>query len=116
MDEQAFRELFAGLGPVRTRRMFGGRGAYLEERMFALQIGGEIYLKTDATTLPLFQGAGSRPFVFERAGRPTTTSYWLLPERALDDPDEAARWGRLAVAAAQRSGAASPRRRPHRRK
>ena len=35
-------------------------------------------------------------------------SYWRLPDAALDDPDEAARWGRLAVDAARRS--ASPRR------
>lgn len=117
MDEDEIRERFAGLGPVRSRRMFGGRGLYLEGRIFAIEIGGDIYLKTDATTRPLFQAAGSRPFVYERAGRrPATTSYWLLPEIALDDPDEAARWGRLAVEAAQRSGSAPRWRPPDRRR
>jgi DNA transformation protein len=40
-------------------------------------------------------------------------SYWRVPDSALDDPDEAAGWGRLALEAARRSAAAKkkPRRR-----
>ena len=32
---------------------------------------------------------------------PRETSYWSLPESALDDPEEAGDWGRRALAAAQ---------------
>ena len=105
MDGEAIRDLFASLGPVRTRPMFGGQGIYCGERMFALEAGGEIFLKADAETIPAFRTAGSRPFTFRKNGASTTMSYWLLPESALDDPDEAGRWGRLALEAAGRSKA-----------
>jgi DNA transformation protein len=103
VDSEAIRDLFASLGPVRTRRMFGGQGVYAGEVMFALEADGELYLKVDDRTLPAFRSAGSRPFVYERDGRTTQMSYWRLPDRALDDPDEAARWGRLAMEAATRA-------------
>ena len=35
-------------------------------------------------------------------------SYWLVPESALDDPDEAAELARLALSAARRAKAAAP--------
>ncbi len=105
MDPEAIRDLFGALGPVRTRRMFGGQGIYAGELMFALEVGGELYLKVDDSTLAPFQAAGSRPFTYEKAGRTAQMSYWRLPDRALDDPDEAARWGRLALDAAMRAAA-----------
>ena len=107
MDSEAIRDLFASLGPVRTRRMFGGQGVYAGELMFALEADGELYLKVDDSTLSAFRSAGSRPFVYEKKGRTTQMSYWRLPDRALDDPDEAARWGRLALEAATRAATTS---------
>ena len=85
--------------------MFGGQGIYSGELMFALEIGGELYLKTDDGTVPAFRSAGSRPFVYEKQGRKTEMSYWRLPDGALDDPDEAVRWGRLALQAAEHAAA-----------
>ncbi len=102
MDSEAIRDLFASLGPVRTRRMFGGQGVYSGELMFALEIEGELFLKVDDASVPAFRSAGSRPFAYERDGRTTEMSYWRLPDEALDDPDEAARWGRLGLDAAGR--------------
>jgi DNA transformation protein and related proteins len=106
LDPEAIRDLFAGLGAVRTRRMFGGQGVYAGDVMFALEASGELYLKADDSVLPAFQAAGSRPFVYEKDGRIARMSYWRLPDGAADDPDEAARWGRLAIAAARRAAAA----------
>ena len=103
MDPEAIRDLFAGLGPVRIRRMFGGQGIYSGEVMFALELDGELYLKVDDRTVERFRSAGSRPFVYEKDGRKIEMSYWRLPDAAADDPDEAARWGRLAIEAATRS-------------
>ena len=105
MDPEAIAELFAAVGPVRTRRMFGGQGIYAGELMFALEVRGELYLKVDDRTLAAFQAAGSRPFVYERDGRVAEMRYWHLPETALDDPKEAGRWGRLGLEAAQRAAA-----------
>lgn len=90
--------------------MFGGVGIYAKDVMFALVAYGEMYLKVDEETKPVFESAGSAPFVYaEKGGRPVM-SYWSLPADAHDDPDEAARWGRLALSAARRSAAAKPKR------
>ena len=119
MDAEAIREIFHGLGPIHIRRMFGGKGIYQGELMFALEAGGELYLKVDHETVAYFRDLGSRPFSVEmRNGQATMTSYWLMPEAAFDDPDEAARFSRMAVAAAgrvkaakaQTGGTAAPRR------
>jgi DNA transformation protein and related proteins len=102
VDPEAIRDLFSTVGPVRIRRMFGGQGIYLGELMFALEADGELYLKADAATLEAFRAAGSRPFCYDRDGRTTQMNYWRLPDMAVDDPDEAARWARLALDAAAR--------------
>jgi DNA transformation protein and related proteins len=105
VESEAIADLFAKLGPVRTRCMFGGQGVYAGELMFALEIDGELFLKVDNATEPAFRAAGSRPFVYDRDGRATTMSYWRLPDAAIDDPEEAARWGCLALDAARRVAA-----------
>jgi DNA transformation protein len=107
MDAEAIRDVFRGLGPIHIRRMFGGQGVYQGELMFALEAGGELYLKVDDESIAIFRDLGSRPFAYTtKDGRTTLMSYWLMPESALDDPDEAAQLGRMAVQAAQRRKAA----------
>ena len=100
MDDEAIRDIFQAFGPVSIRRMFGGQGIYRDGTMFALEAGGELYLKADGQTEDRFRVLGSRPFAYtDRNGRTATMSYWLIPESALDDPEEAARWARLSLAA-----------------
>jgi DNA transformation protein and related proteins len=106
MDAEAIRDVFRGFGPVQIRRMFGGQGIYQGELMFALEASGELYLKADEESVGLFKERGSRPFTFEmRSGRTTLTSYWLMPESALDDPDEARDFATMALGAARRAKA-----------
>jgi len=102
VDAETIRDLFPGIA-LRTRRMFGGQGIYSGDVMFALATGGELYLKTDESTLAAFHAAGSRPFQFRRGGHLMETGYWRLPDRAVDDPGEAARWGRMGLAAAHQA-------------
>ena len=110
MDAEAIREIFQGLGPLHIRRMFGGKGIYQGEVMFALESRGELYLKVDEETVAHFRSLGSRPFSFQmRNAQASITSYWLMPETAFDDPDEAAQLSRMAVAAAGRVKAAKAR-------
>ena len=112
MDPESIEDLFRDLGPVRIRRMFGGKGIYAGDRMFALEAGGEIYLKTDDANRAAFEAERCRPFVFEAKGKSTATSYWTMPAEGLDDPAAAAHWGRMAVEAAARAAAAKlPKRR-----
>jgi DNA transformation protein len=105
LDPDFIAELFAHFGPVTVRRMFGGAGIYAEGLMFAIVFDGAIYLKVDATSIPDFEREGCLPFVYTRAksagGVGLTLSYWRMPERLYDDPDELAVWAGRALAIAQ---------------
>ena len=106
MDAEAIRDVFRGFGPMQIRRMFGGKGIYQDGLMFALEAGGELYLKVNEESVGTFQERGSRPFTVEmRNGSATLTSYWLMPESALDDPDEAREFAAMALGAARRTKA-----------
>ena len=111
MDAESIRDLFGAVGPVRIRRMFGGQGLFVGELMFGLEAGGELYLKTDPESAGAFEAEGSARFTYRRQGKPASLGYWRLPDRALDDPEEAGRWARLAVEAARRAAAAKAARR-----
>lgn len=106
-------ELFAPMGPVSIRRMFGGAGVYTEGAMFALLADDGIYLKTDAELRATLASEGCEPFLWIRPGdgKAIDMGYVSLPADALDDAEEACRWGQraLAIALAARS-TAKPRR------
>ena len=82
MDADAIRDLFQGLGEVRIRRMFGGQGVFSDELMFALEAGGELYLKADETSVGAFRDAGSRQFFYMKEGRPMPLNLWRYAELA----------------------------------
>ena len=112
----AFAEdLFSGLGHVQARRMFGGAGLYAGGVMFALVDDGRIYLKTDDALQADLAAAGATSWIYTerrgpKAGIPQQTSYWSLPEPALDDPEEACAWARSALEVAEAKKTAAPRR------
>ena len=107
MDHDFIRELFATFRPVTVRRMFGGAGIWADGQMFALIFDGAIFLKVDEVSIPDFEREGSKPFVYTRAkskgrvGR-ASLSYWRLPERLYDDPEELAVWAGRALSIAER--------------
>jgi DNA transformation protein len=104
MTNDEIEDLFAGLGPITVKRMFGGKGVYHQGLIVAVEIGGVLWLKTDAATAPAFKAAGSEPWTYARpGGKPVQWSYWTIPDAALDDPDEMATWSRLAYEAALRA-------------
>jgi DNA transformation protein and related proteins len=115
MDSEFIVELFAPFGSVTVRRMFGGAGLFSEGLMFGLVFDGAIFLRVDDASIPDFEREGSAPFVYTRAksagrvGR-HSLSYWRLPERLYDDPEELVSWARRALAIAERRKTA-PRRR-----
>ena len=115
MDSEFIVELFAPFGRVTVRRMFGGAGLFCDGLMFGLVFDGAIFLKVDDASIPDFEREGSVPFVYTRAksagrvGR-HSLSYWRLPERLYDDPEELVSWAKRALAIAER-GKAAPRKR-----
>ena len=106
MDQEAIADLFAGLGPVSIRRMFGGKGIYFDGVIFALELRGELMLKGDAVIAPEYESAGAKQwtYVHSRHGKTVSMPYWTVPDSALDDPDEMAMWARKAYEAGVRSG------------
>jgi DNA transformation protein len=113
-DSDHIVELFSGFGPVAVRRMFSGSGVFADGLMIALSVKGVIFLKADANTIPQFEQEGLRPFSYEtKRGARILNSYWRMPERLYDDPDQLAGWARHAMQAAQRTTAQkSKRKRP----
>jgi DNA transformation protein len=112
MDRDFLIDLFADFGPVAIRRMFSGFGISADGTNFALALRGGLYLRADDETIPRFEAEGSKPFSYQtRAKTVTVNSYWQLPERLYDDPEELTGWARAALAAAERA-ALSKRRKP----
>jgi DNA transformation protein len=100
MDREDIAELFSAFGPVSIRRVFSGFGIYADDVCFSLFLRGELYLKADSTTTPSFAAEGSSPFSYaqSRSGKVVVVnSYWRLPDRLYDDPDELAQWARIAL-------------------
>ena len=114
MDRDFLIDLFAGFGPVTIRRMFSGFGISAEGINFALALRGGLYLRADDQSIPRYEAEGAKPFQYQTKARTVTIgSYWQVPERLYDDPEELADWARAALAAAQR---AALRKRPKRTK
>lgn len=103
MEDDDIRDVFAGLGKVGIRRMFGGKGIYFDGLIVALDLGDEIMLKADGQSAPQFAAAGCRQWTYDGKGRAVAMPYWSIPDSAFDDPDEMARWTRLAFEAALRA-------------
>lgn len=103
MDNAAIADMFAALGGVSIRRMFGGKGVYADGRIVAVEVAGEVLLKADARSAPEFEAAGSRQWTYDGKNGPVKMPYWSVPVEAFDDPDEMARWVRLAALAAARA-------------
>ncbi|MBW8281964.1 MAG: TfoX/Sxy family protein [Rhizobium sp.] len=111
MDNVEIEEVFSSLGPVGIKHMFSGKGIYHQGVIIALYLFDELMLKADVETAPAFSAAGARQWVYQREGKkPVAMPYWSVPENAYDDPDEMAKWVRLAFEAGLRveAGKAKP--------
>lgn len=106
MDNEAISDLFAGLGRVEIRRLFGGKGIYHNGIIVAIEIRGELMLKADAVLAPEFEAAGCRQWTYtgSRHGKLVSMPYWTVPDEAADDPDEMAVWARKSYKAGLRVG------------
>jgi len=107
LDPEFIRDLFSQFRPVTLKRMFGGAGIYAEGLMFGIIFDTTIYLRVDAASIPDFEREGSTPFVYPLAKsashlRRPSQSFWRLPERLYDNPDELAVWAGRALAIADR--------------
>jgi DNA transformation protein len=104
MDRDFLIDLFSDFGPVTIRPMFSGFGISADGINFAMALRAGLYFRADDHTIPQFEAEGSKPFQYQtRARTVTVNSYWQLPARLFDDPEELTGWARAALAAAQRA-------------
>lgn len=101
-------ELLGSGGTVRSRRMFGGHGLYVDGLFVAIIAAGRLYLKVDAQTRPAFEAAGCAPFIYDAARKAVAMSYFSAPDDAIESVSLMQPWARLALAAALRARAAKP--------
>lgn len=98
-------ELLGPFGTVRTRRMFGGYGVYLDGLMFAIVSQDTLYLKADEMNRVEFEQAGCESFGYARKGKRATLNFFRTPEEAMESPELMLPWARTAYAAALRTNA-----------
>jgi DNA transformation protein and related proteins len=115
-DSHRFDDLFHDFGRIGLRRMFGGEGIFVGDLMIGLVMDDQIYLKAGDRSRPDFEAEGAKPFTYTRGkeGNATSLSYYAVPERLLDDPEEFCRWTRKAHEAALAARAAKAPKRPRR--
>jgi DNA transformation protein and related proteins len=96
-------EQLAPLGGITTRRMFGKTGVFCDGAMIGMVTGNTLYLRVDDDNRATFEEArSSPPLNYAKKGALIDLSFWRVPDRLFDDPDELLRWARAALAAARR--------------
>src|SRR6201996_2086271 len=106
-----FDDLFGTFGPIRLKRFFGGEGITADDVMIGMVFDDIIYFKTDEGTRALFVAEKCKPFTFvkHKSGETVVTTWYALPDRLYDEPDELAAWARAAVRVARAAGAGKKR-------
>ncbi|WFU16077.1 TfoX/Sxy family protein [Bradyrhizobium sp. CB3481] len=109
------REQLAPLGGITMRRMFGKTGVFCDGVMFAVVANNTLYLRVDDENKETFKEAEAYPpLSYEKGGDTIDLSFWRIPERLFDEPEEFVVWARVALAAAHRVAAIRERTAPKR--
>jgi DNA transformation protein len=103
MNAHRFDDLFAEFGPIRLGRFFGGEGIWSDDVMIGMIFDDIIYFKTDEATRTSFKSEKCKPFTFvkHKSGETVVTTWFALPDKLYDDPDELAEWARAALTVAR---------------
>lgn len=96
-------EITQSIGPVYSKRMFGGYGIFLEGFMFGLIADKTLYLKADKKSKNDFTDLGLEAFSYNKNGKEMKMSYFQAPEEALEDLEVMNLWANKAYSAALRA-------------
>jgi DNA transformation protein len=100
------REQLAPLGGITMRRMFGKTGVFCDGVMFGMVTENTLYLRVDDENKETFKEAEAYPPLnYAKGGGTIDLSFWRIPERLFDEPEEFVAWARAALAAAHRVAA-----------
>ena len=97
------REQLAPLGRITTRRMFGKTGVFCDGVMLGMVTENTLFVRVDDDSRATFEEARSfPPLNYAKKGKLIDLSFWRVPDRLFDEPDELLSWARAALAAAHR--------------
>lgn len=78
------------LGEINLRKMFGGHGVFIKDKMFALvDSQGVIFFKVDDTIVSIFEDAGST-----KHGR---MPYYQVPDHVISDETTLRKWAQASI-------------------
>jgi DNA transformation protein len=95
------KDQLADMGPVTSRRMFGGAGLYCDGLMFAIVVDDVLYFKVDDSNRVDYETAGSGPFIFTSDRGQSTLSYYEVPVDVLENKEKTSQWALKALDVAQ---------------
>jgi len=98
-------DLMQVIGPVYSKRIFGGHGIFLDGLMFGLIADNSLYLKVDEETRPDFEAQGLQPFTYAKKEGTASLNYYQAPEEAMEDLDMMRDWAAPAFEVALRAAA-----------
>jgi DNA transformation protein len=90
-----------GLGPVRSKRMFGGAGLYFEGLFFGLIADDVLYLKVDDSNRADYEAEGMGPFK-PYPDKKEVMQYYEVPIDVLENRNTLRDWAVKAVRVAER--------------
>lgn len=83
---------------AKARKMFGGYGLYINDKIFALIIQQELYFKA-GTFAEFFKKFDSEPFSYEKRGKIVKLPYWKVPSEILEDQELLEQWLNVSLQA-----------------
>ncbi|MHC4543173.1 MAG: TfoX/Sxy family protein [Planctomycetota bacterium] len=89
------------LGPVQSRRMFGGAGLYFDGLFFALIADDVLYFKVDDSNRSDYEAASMSPFC-PFPDKPYAMQYYEVPIDVLENRDTLRDWAQKALDVAER--------------
>jgi DNA transformation protein len=96
-------EQLAGLGVLRSNRMFGAVGLYSKELFFGLIDDDTLYFKTDESNAAPYQERKMPRFMPFPDKPESVFGYHQVPADIIEDAESLVDWARAAVAVALRS-------------
>ena len=100
------REQLAPLGRVTMRRMFGKTGVFCDGVMLGMVTDNTLYFRVDDDNRETFREAEAfPPLNYAKGGAMIDLSFWRVPERLFDEPEELVTWAQAALVAARRVAA-----------
>src|ERR1051326_665645 len=83
------REQLEPLGHITMRRMFGKTGVFCDGVMLGMVTDNTLYVRVDDQNKERFKEAEAfPPLNYAKQGSLIDLSFWRVPERLMDEPDE----------------------------